>query len=192
MKIKISKSQWEMLKCAAIDDLSQDDMNFLSNLPKEIQHNVAKFINKTNPTKSQMRRLIDHLKQEQATLEKTINTVMDKTPAPSIDKIDAVIEQISSANPNDPAIDFLKQQKNEIEKINTMISEEDKTGLQNAKDNILDMFLEGKINKEQMTNRLQEFAKRNNSKKITLSKSQWEAIGRKTGWIKMPTCKQSN
>lgn len=65
------------------------------------------------------------------------------------------------------------------------ISEEDfatKPQLAKLKDDVMDKYNKGKITKEQLKMWLEEFSKRNVN--VKLSKSQWETIGSKAGWMK--------
>lgn len=66
------------------------------------------------------------------------------------------------------------------------ISEEDfatKPQIAKLKNDVMDKYNKGEITKEQLKMWLEEFSKRNVSH-IKLSKSQWEIIGLKAGWVK--------
>jgi len=166
MKIKILKSQWELLKTSGLEQLSPDDMKFLQKFPKPMINEILKEIKAKSPSDTEIRQFIDNLK-------KIDKEVTDRTPAPSIDKLNQMIEQAKTVNPQDPIIQYLEEARQNVYEMNKMVSEEDKYGTQKAIDSILDQFKQGKITKEQLEQSLKEFAKRNKVKFVISKQENW-------------------
>jgi len=109
--------------------------------------------------------------------DKELIKILDKTPAPTIRKIDETIEQIKMSNPADPMLKYLEELRDEALDMEKMIKTDDKDAIQKAIDSILDRFQKGTITKKQMEMALREFAKnKKNSMKIVISKNQWEQM----------------
>jgi len=166
MKIKISKSQWELLKTSGLEQLSPDDMKFLQKFPKPMLNEILKEIKAKSPSDTEIRQLIDNLK-------KIDKEVTDKTPAPSIDQLNQMIDRAKMISPQDPIIQYLEEARQNIYEMNKMVSEEDKYGTQKAIDSILDQFKQGKITKQQLEQSLKEFAKRNKVKFVISKHKNW-------------------
>jgi len=156
MKIIISKSQWNLLKYSQLDELEPDEIKFFQKLPKNMQQNIIEEINSKNAPISEVKKLLQYLK-------KTEHEIMDRTPAPPIDKLNQIIEQIKMSNPQDPMLQSLEELREQTMEISKMTSQEDKEGIQNAVNSILDQFKQGKITKKQLQYSLEEFAKRKNN-----------------------------
>lgn len=169
MKIKISKAQWELLKHSQIEQLQPDEIKFFKKLPKHVQENILEEIKAKSPPLSEIKKLI-------TLLRKMEGEAMDKTPAPTVEKLNEVIEQIKINNPLDPVLNYLKDLRQQAIETNQLISEENYSGTQNAINSILDQFKQGKITKQQMEDSLKEFAK--NKMKITISKKQWDSMSK--------------
>jgi len=169
MKIKISKTQWELLKYSQIEQLQPDEIKFFKKLPKHMQQNIMEEIKAKHPPLSEIKNLIQFLKQ-------TEQEAMDKTPAPTIEKLNEVIEQVKAQNTTDPALQYLEDLRQNAIETNQLTSGENYSGTQNAINSILDRFKQGKITREQMEQSLKEFAK--NKMKITISKKQWNSMSK--------------
>ena len=182
MKMKISKSQWEFLKCSQsnpeIDlskNLPQDIYQEIQSLPNQTKEKVIKaiirFLKDIKDKKIQPKEVEDIIREEIKyikTIDKMMNKIIDKTPAPTIDKIKEIIELVKTNNPSDPILKYLDDLQQYTTEIDQLTSQEDKIGIQNAINSILDRFKQGKITKDQMEQSLKEFSK-NNINKIVLS-----------------------
>lgn len=163
MKIKISKTQWELLKTSQLEQLSPEDMKFLKRLPPHVLQGILEEIKIKSPSDKEVQQLIENLKRME-------RKVMDRMPAPSLEQISQVIEQIKINEPNNPALKYFEDLQHHTMETNRMVSEEDKFGTQKAIDNLLDMFSQGKITKQQLQQSLVEFAKAHKNVKFAISK----------------------
>jgi len=152
MKIKISKSQWELLKYSQLDKISPEDRKFLNTLPPHVLKGIIEEIKTKSSSTQEIHQLIELLR-------KTEKQVMDRSPAPSLEQINHIIEQIKATDPRNPALQYFEDLQYHITETDKMISD-DKVGTQKAIDNILDQFSQGKITKQQLQQSLMEFAKR--------------------------------
>src|ERR1035437_3091132 len=113
MKIKISKKEWNSLnkhsQLEIFQQLTPDEIRFFKKLPKQVQENIIKEIKEKSPPLSEISKFIQLLK-------KTEKEAMDKTPAPTIEKLNEVMELVKINNPNDPILKYLEDlQQNPIE-----------------------------------------------------------------------------
>jgi hypothetical protein len=178
MKIKMSKSQWEFIKCSQsnfeidfLKTLPQDIYKGIQSLPNPIKQDLIKQIKiykNQQPNEKEMENAIrEALKSIQKNLQ-IVTKITDRTPAPTVDKIKEIIELVKINNPSDPILKYLEDLQQYTAEIDQITSQEDKIGIQNAINSILDRFKQGKITKKQMEQSLKEFSK-NNINKIVLS-----------------------